>query len=573
MKKYPFVFGTLVFAGCPYLAFAQVDSGTLLRQNQERLDNKFPRSQEILREFDPLAAPSTSDPNAERVLVREFRVIGNADLSDDEIQKILAPYRGRELTIEELNAVAFELTKAFHAAGYFASTVYLPPHLISDGVIVLHVVSGYLQQNGIKLDNESLVKSGVIMGYLERYLKPDEVLTEADLERALLLISDLHGVTASAELLPGDEEGAGILSVQAEPSKRISGHVAFDNFGSYATGTYRGSIGIGVNSFLGIGDNLDFQYANTGGETHFIYAGLGLSLGPSGLHAEASVSYLDYELIDRFDATRPTGSAFSLRGILSYPIVRSRQTNLRAEIDYAYSDFEDKALGAVFSKRKLNDVSFAVSGSHIDNALGGGVTTFHASGTVGDVDLSGFLPNQVIDALTVNTQGRFSKFNLGASRSQRLGGGWTAFLAVNSQIASNNLDTSQKFGLGGPFNIAGYPITEVNGDEGTYFQADLRHDFAEVPWGGAFQVSGGYTIGRIKLLNDPLLGFSPLTSNSFTLQSLNFGMHQSWESRFVITGLLGIQLGNSENEDPVTGADSDFSTSDVRGWISAAYRF
>ena len=147
---------------------------------------------------------------------------------------------------------------------------------------------------------------------------------------------------------------------------------------------------------------------------------------------------------------------------------------------------------------------------------------------------------------------------------------------MSGQFASQNLDSSQKFFIGGPFSVAGYPTGEVSGDEGALVHADLRYDFYDMPWRGNLQASVFYAVGWAKLFKDTWPNWNapnPNIENNITLQSAGIGLTQTWDETFVLRGLLGYQVGDNETADPVSGEATDGSSKNYRAWIQGLYSF
>lgn len=61
------------------------------------------------------------------------------------------------------------------------------------------------------------------------------------------------------------------------------------------------------------------------------------------------------------------------------------------------------------------------------------------------------------------------------SRLQKIGGPLSGFVSLSGQQAGKNLDSSEKFLLGGPYGVRAYPQGEAAGDDGFVFTAELRY--------------------------------------------------------------------------------------------------
>jgi hemolysin activation/secretion protein len=70
------------------------------------------------------------------------------------------------------------------------------------------------------------------------------------------------------------------------------------------------------------------------------------------------------------------------------------------------------------------------------------------------------------------------------------------------QVAFKNLDSSQKFILGGPTGVRAYPVGEAPGDEGHAFTLESRFDIPFMPSWAATQLVGFLDAGWVKLHRD-----------------------------------------------------------------------
>src|SRR5690606_26939909 len=84
-------------------------------------------------------------------------------------------------------------------------------------------------------------------------------LTREALERYLLLINDLPGLSARSALEPGDEPSSARLSlvIARDP---FEGYAAVDNHESRYTGPWKGTVALTANGLLGAKDRATLYY-------------------------------------------------------------------------------------------------------------------------------------------------------------------------------------------------------------------------------------------------------------------------------------------------------------------------
>lgn len=551
------------------------NTGSLYRDVRDDSLRRVPERREVL----PVeTAPLEALQDGESLYVSHFVVYGNNELQPEELSRLLQPYSQRELTSRGIHEAARTLRAAYRDHGLFVAEVYVPPQAVVDGIVTLHVFEGVLEREGVELVNHGeRVRDGVIEAILQKNLATGEVIRRSEFERAILLIDDLPGVTSHSIIYPGSEPGEARFLLQAEDTPAVTGNVDMDNFGSHYTGEGRLGSTLYFNSPTHRGDQLTLRAVTSGSDSSYLFLDYSLPVGGSGMRLGINADYLDYKLGQEYRSLDYGGEAASARLFAAYPLVRSRHGNLNARLEYAYLVLEDDdRTGELRADRRLNTVTAGIDGDHDPDAWANGITYFGAGITAGSVDVRGGDTFKAFDQQSLGTNGEFVRINAELSRLQHIVGDWSTYLGVAGQWASGNLDSSQKFYIGGPFSIPGYPTGEASGDHGAHLHVDLRHDFLNMPWGGDFQASLFYATGWVRLFDETWEGWegdNPIIDNDITLSSWGLSLSQTWASGLIVRASLGRQLGSNEGRDPVTGDDSDGSDSDFRAWVQTIYYF
>jgi hemolysin activation/secretion protein len=514
----------------------------------------------------------------EHVRVDPFAVYGNTQLTPAQLAEVLAPFSGRELDGTGLAAAATALRDAYRRLGLFAAEVFIPPHAIDDGVATLHVYEGVLERDGVFLENNGRrVRDEVVLDILGANLASGKLMRTDDFERALLLVEDLPGITAHSLVYPGTEAGEARFLMRTEDTPAISGNVDIDNFGSVYTGQTRLGTTLYWNSPSGLGDQATLRAVASDEDYRYLFLDYSRPMAGNGLRAGLNADYLNYELGDKFDGTGARGDAVALRVFAAYPFVRTRHANSRGRLEYAYLRLDDdNNVEALRAERQIHTLAASVSGDLDHDALADGITYFDLAAVIGRLGIIGSNEFAALEAETTDAEGEFGLLRVHLSRLQHIAGNWSAFGSLEGQAATGNLDPSQKFFIGGPFGVPGYPTGEASGDHGVSVFADLRRDFTSPPWGGNFQLSVFYAQGHVQLYDetwDGWQGDNPLIRNSIRLSSWGVAMSQTWPGSVVMRGSIGRQIGSNPGRNPATGADSDGSTSDHRAWFQLIYYF
>jgi len=478
-------------------AFAQTppDAGRLIQEQERSRLPQAARSVPLPTLQEPPRPALQAAPGL-RVRVTAFRFSRNSAFTDVQLSPLLADLAGKELTLPELNAAADRITAHYRANGYFVACAYLPAQDINEGVVEITVLEGRLGK--LTIDNRSLVADSALQFYFAD-LSEGSAIAGTSLERGLLLVNNLPGVDVQSTLRPGASVGATDLDIHIEGQQRLATVLSVDNYGNRFTGAWRLGGQFTVNSPLARGDALSLRAYRAGEGYRYGRLAYQLPVGGSGLQLGVATSTMRYRLGGDFADLGAHGSADIGSVYALYPLLRSRVTNVNIQLDYDHKSLDDLVDSSLLSARKSIDVAIVgLSGDHADELGGGGLNSWSLSYTGGQLHLD--TENQALDAAGHRTAGHYDKLNLWASRLQRLpGDGWSLAVQVSGQLAGNNLDSSEKFALGGPKAVRAYPQGEAPVDDGWLASAELRYALA-----GAWQVSGFYDVGGGRTNHDPL---------------------------------------------------------------------
>lgn len=481
---HPGTLACLLLAASPAWAQAPAQPGQVLQDVERSLPSHPVTSPDGVKIEIP-EAPELSPPaSAERVAVRSYRFQGNTAFGQETLQALLAGRTG-ELSFAQLNAAASELTAYYRAHGYPLARAYLPQQEIRDGVVTIAILEGRYDRvvvhNGSRLSDERVSRT------LDRPLCGSgdgcggALIERAPLERALLLLSDLPGVQAAARLSPGSAIGTSTLDADVSADRSVSGLAQVDNTGSYYSGVVRAQGSLWVNNPAGIGDQLTVQAVGTTehGQLHYGALGYGVPLGYDGLRMGLRGSYLDYQLGSRYRSLGAHGTVSSADAWLTYPFIRTRGANLSGNLGYGERRFHDSmdAAGSATDRRIKDRVEAALSADLRDDVFPlPGFNTASVSYTTGELRLDGLSAAQ--DATTARTDGHYAKWGVAYARLQPVAERTGVYVRAAAQLATKNLDSYEKFSLGGPDSVRAYPTGEAASDKAALYSVELRHRFA-----------------------------------------------------------------------------------------------
>jgi len=166
------------------------------------------------------------------------------------------------------------------------------------------------------------------------------------------------------------------------------------------------------------------------------------------------------------------------------------------------------------------------------------------------------------DAASARTHGHYSKWNLNLLRLQSLGDSASLFLAFSGQKAGKNLDSSEKFVLGGAQGVRAYPQGEAAGDSGYLASAELRYLLVWRALPGVLQPFVFVDGGSVRINELPFAA----GNNRRHLAGGGIGLSWARANDFQVKLTLASRIGNQ----PSSASDSDRH---VRGWVQAIKYF
>jgi hemolysin activation/secretion protein len=543
---------------------APPDAGQLIReqQTQRQLPTQIPQP-EAEKQRTPMVDTGVS------VNVKGFKFTGYEGLvKESDLQALVAGAIGKNLNFNELQEQVVKVTAYLKDKGWFLARAYLPKQDVTSGMIEIAIVLGTSDGSVlIKRSTNARIDEGFLRHIGEKAVSPGQPLSESRLERALLLMNDLPGINAHASLAPGATSGSTAVQINVNEGPLFSGAIWGDNYGNHYTGDWRGSAMVSVNDPLSYGDQLTAMVTGAQGIIQGKVA-YDFPLIPGGPKGHMSYTGMAYEIKEDMSDLDLEGWSTTLNTGLSHPIVRSRKFSLSTSFFYEYKNLIDKALDEKINDRVLNSGILTFQGDEYDTVLGGGYTTFNAGATFGDMN------EEIADIDITDVEGTYTHFNFGAARLQRLFNRVAVNVSYAGQLSLDNLDSSEKFILGGPNGVRAYPVGEASGDEGHLFNVDLRYDLPVPTQWGMLQLSGFYDAGHIKLHHDAWENSieTATNKNRYWLQGYGAGLFYAYKQLLSVNGywahIIDHNPGRSDDDENADGREDKY-----RFWVQAALNF
>jgi len=562
-----FIFLVLLFMNIGD-AFAQPDAGTILqeqRQMQPSLPDRLPSE-----EKKEIVKPALADSGV-KVTVRQFRFTGSFEgmVTDAELQELVKESVGKELGFAELLQVAGRVTSYLREKkGFLLARAYLPQQDITEGIIEISIVAG-LVSGDVRIDIKppSRISPSFLQAIAKSAVPGDEPARMDQIERGVMLMNDLPGIHAQASLEPGSAPGSTRLAINAIEGKIFNGMLSGDNYGDRYVGTWRGTAQASANDPFGLGDQ--FILSGTFAErTVQGRAAWSIPIGARGLSGNLSYSYMQYELGEELKSLNAKGLAHTLDAGLTYPLLRTRAASVWTGFNFEYLILSDEANHAKTRDRQVAVGNLNLTGSFYDGFGGGGMTSTNLGIYGGSVDLSGLEANKTADAAGPQTHGGFSRAAYSLARLQRVTRQLALFGSLRGQAASGNLDSSQKFILGGPSGIRAYPVGEASGDDGHAGSLEARLDLPFMPAWAATQLIGFCDAGWISLHHSPWNGSinNATAKNDYVLSGGGFGINMGKSGLYSLRASYAHKIGANDGK-TLQGNDVDNHNDSGRFWL------
>lgn len=554
---------------------AQPDAGQILNEQQQLRTRPIERVPSPLQERQELVTPAA---DAVKVSIRSIRIAGAPAMAEEgELQALVADAIGRELDYAGLQQLADRVTQFLRSKGYLLAFAYLPAQDLDHGQLEIAVQLGRLdgkRESDIDLRAQGVrTKPDILRDTVAVAVFKDGgegALKTEHLERGLLLLNDLPGIKARSTLEPGTIPGSSRLVILAEEGPLFQANFLADNYGSRYTGRARAHAQLLVNSPSRLGDQASIAVTHSKGvdQANLAYR---VPVGSHGLQVGGSLGHLAYRIGEELAVLESKGTASTARLNATYPLLRSRKRSLWTTLAYDYRRLTDQLLQVRVQDKDIHAATIGLNGN-VQHASG--ASFFNASVTHGRLDLSRNAAHMNADQASSRSHGPYTKAQLGIGHLEQVSERLTISGALSGQVAADNLDSSEKFILGGPTGIRAYPTGEASGDSGWMVNLELRYELSPLPGTRGLRLLGFVDAGGVRLHRNPWTGAVTNMSNAnrYELAGAGIGVDISLPAGITARASLAAPIGNNPGRN-IAGNDSNGARESYRFWlqISTAY--
>jgi len=411
-------------------------------------------------------------PAAPRFDIRHIEVTGNTLLSGPEIERIVAPFAGRQRELADVQRAQAALEQAYRNLGFGAVQVTLPEQNITSGVVRIRVLQpaiGRVTVEGNKNFDTANVRRSLPS------VKEGAVPNSKAIARELQLAGE-HPVKRPTVFLRSTSKPDQVdVNVKVEDDKPWRVVVTLDDTGTSDTGYLRSGIGFQHSNLFNRDHTLSAQYITS--PTHpgkvSIY-GLGYRIPFYGWNSALDLfaGYSDVNSGTVQGLFNVSGSGLILGAKWNYYLPKwgAADQKLALGLDYrAYRNNVTVAGVGIVPDITVHPVSLTYSASLKGTSTEAGFYAGVSANIPGGND--GRAADFVRSRATATDN--YTILRIGANLAAAFAGNWQARAALNAQYTRDSLISGEQFGVGGPDTVRGYLVREVSNDKGYTGQLEL----------------------------------------------------------------------------------------------------
>jgi hemolysin activation/secretion protein len=477
-------FAVLAILLLPATAFAQVIPPSDLPGRERERFVEPPRAR-AQPGGEVISLPSTvAPPGAESITLTVSRVVvtGATVYSDADLAPLYADLLGGEISLAAVYDLARRITVKYGNAGYVLSRAVVPPQNFGrhGATVRIQVVEGYV--DNVVWPAERLTRYRDFFTDYTARIVTDRPANIRTLERYLLLANDLPGLKFSTSLKPSPSNPNASTLVVEVTEKRIDAVARIDNRGTHARGPWQYLASASVNNIFGAHEQFTLTTAGTFQveELQFFAGSYRQVLTSEGLIGFVNASHgFGRPGTDLLRSLEYRTRSTVVEAGLSYPVIRTRETNLTLTALGFLTDDESFASGAPFTRDRLRGFRLKADADWADSFLGiNQVNVTFSQGIHGLGSTENGIPNDPNLPTASTNAGHvdFNKIETTLSRLQPLFWNFSFFAAGYAQYAFTPLLVSEQCGYGGRFFGRAFDPSQMLGDHCWAVLGELRYD-------------------------------------------------------------------------------------------------
>ena len=517
----------------------------------QRLDKRFeePKVPGSVMEPEVPEAKSykpSKDLKKIRFILKEIVVKGSTVYSHNAFRRWQKRFIDKKVSLALIYRFAEKITAKYRNDGYLLSRAIVVPQNIKNGVVTIQIVEGYI--GNLKIRGPVKGSKMFLKSYGKALLRSSP-LKAKDLERYLLLIDDLPGVSVESVLVPSKNEPGASELILTLKHKDMDSNAGIDNRGTKFNGPIQMRGATNANSVMGFYDRLGIQGVLTSNPDELLFFnGFGeMPVSSEGTKIFISGSFSKSQPGSTLKQFKVEGNSNTFTVRASHPFIRSRGKNLKGYLGFTSRNSKTDLLNENITDDRLRILKLGMAYDFVDRLRGVNLFSFGLSKGMNIMDASG--PGS-LKLSRADGRSDFTKLSGDILRLQELGPGWSLLTGVGWQYAFDSLLSSEEFGLGGPQYVRAYDPSEVTGDHGIAFKLELQKG-VKTNWNylKSLQSYLYFDHGTVALRNT-----TAVQDSSSSLTAVGLGMRgniNKWLSGYIEVGQpLSGDVSAEGNSDP-----------------------
>ena len=507
-------------------------------------------------------------PDDAKVKVSRFVLEGVSLLPPEQLQARLSDLIGQELGLSGLRKAAALITQLYREQGYFLARAYLPAQDIADGVVRIAVLEGHY--GAVETGGSPRLEQQHAQGILDAHqVAEGQPIERSSLERSLILLEQRGGAPVQAVMQPGATVGTSHMVIQAAAGPLFSGQLGADNYGNRYSGQNRATALLNLNSPRGVGD-LASLWLMKSSDSDAVFAAYQTPVGYHGLTLGASYSQFNYQLCCEFAPLDQKGYAKVFGVQARYPLILSQRQIMNAGLAYENKQLNDSSALGELSDKDANVVSLSLDGLA---ATTSGQNRYQVALVTGDLNISGPPAYVQANAATVDTAGRYVKLRGEYQYLHFLDNGHRLLLRLSGQASGKNLDSSEKFLMGGVNGVRAYPEGEAPADQALLARFDWVIPVPLEALAGGLSARLFVDAGTVWLLQDTRGGLDNFgIPNHYNLSGAGFGFNWTLPKGLTANLEAATKIGSNPGAS-ARGNDADGKDNNSRVWLGLNWAY
>lgn len=527
-------------------------SGTPTAKTEAKVETSSSASSTT--KVNPVATDKSVELAANEPKIKKINFKGNQRITDQQLSRVVEKYVGVMINTDVLIQATEAVNNFYRKMGYLAFAE-MPNQDLTDGTVLIQIAEARFSGAVVEDPTGQLSKTNLVQNTIENQQPKNALVDLKAIDKASSAVAEIPGVKASVSLRPGANSGETEAVATIAEGKKIDGNVSIDNAGAKSIGELRALGKVTLNNPLGLGDSADAQAVHSKG-MDFLRVGYGLPVGYSGWRAGINASSSQYHLVaSEYRSLNAKGPSSSQGVDLSIPLLREKDTQLSLQFAYDQKRFRNEAANEVQSQYTGSALTSTISGSASQNQKS--TTSGNMQLVWGSINLSGSTAFHISsDASTVQTAGNYAKLKFNISQKYDFDANNTGLISLQSQFANKNLDSSEKFYLGGMQGVRAYPTNEAGGSLGNLLTMEWQRQFKVQD--SRWTASGFVDYGDVTVNRNNAYNTSASVPNNYSLSGYGMWLGSSLPSnqgistfRIIWSHRLGSNLGTT------TGVDQD----------------